>query len=454
MMRWRLFTRSLTARFVILAFAFELAVMGGVLIFVQQASQHALTEEQQALVGDLTDELTGAYRQGGAAELAGHIRSRLLSVNGGNVVILLTSRDGAPLLGNLGAWPTVISQPTAWRAIELYRMGSDHPEHMGVAATYLPNGMRLLTGQVIDGSVRLARINNEAILAALIVGLSLALVSALLLGRLLSTQIDRIVSTAGSVGRGSLGQRVPLDGSGDAFDALAHAINGMLDRIEALVSQLRMMTDGLAHDLKSPVTRLKSVLERAMTETDDQRSLAALERVSGEAETLLSMLSMALLISRTEAGIGREGLVKTDVRQLFEDLAEIYGPLIEDNGFAITVAVQGDIKTPLHRELVSQALGNLIENALKYAAGGNAIILAAELLDGGVRLVVADNGPGIPTGRRADAVRRFGRLDPARHVAGSGLGLALVEAVAKLHGGTIALEDNHPGLRVVLDLES
>lgn len=453
-MRWRLFTRSMTARFVLLAFAFQLAVTGGVLIFVQQASQHALAEEQQALVADLTDELTGAYRRGGAAELTEHIRSRLLSVNGGNLVILLTSRDGAPLLGNLGAWPTVISRPTPWRAIELYRMGSDRPEHMGVAATYLPSGMRLLTGQVIDGSVRLARINNEAILAALIVGLSLTLASALVLGRLLSRQIERIVSTAGSVGRGSLAQRVPLDDSGDAFDALGRAINGMLDRIEALVSQLRMMTDGLAHDLKSPVTRLKSVLEHAVMETEDPRALTALEKVSGEAETLLSMLSMALLISRTEGGIGRESLAEIDVRQLFHDLAEIYGPLAEDSGFTISVAADPGLQARLHRELVSQALGNLIENALKYAVGGHAITLEAHAVDGGVKLIVADDGTGIPAARRADALRRFGRLDPARHIAGSGLGLTLVEAVARLHGGTISLEDNHPGLRVVLGLES
>lgn len=451
--RWRRFARSTTARFVLLAFAFQVPVTGGVLIFVQQASQRALSGEQQEMVADLRTELTGAHERGGLTEMTSIIRARLGSVNGSNAVVLLAARDGTPILGNLAAWPTIISQPTDWRTIDLYRMGSDRPEHMGVSATYFPDGTRLLTGQVIEAGVRLARINEEAILVALLLGLSLTLASALVLGRLLSRQINGIVTTAAAVGQGSLAQRVPIDGSGDAFDALGRAINGMLDRIETLIVQLRMMTDGLAHDLKSPVTRLKSVLERAIIDTRDPHTLAALEKVSDEAETLLSMLSTALLISRTEAGIGRDAFVETELQPLLDDLAEIYGPLVEDHGFVITTDAGAGLSARLHRELVSQALGNLIENALKYATGGHRIALAARAIDGGIALSVADDGPGIAEDRRADALRRFGRLDPARQIAGSGLGLALVEAVARLHDGGITLEDNEPGLRVVLTLE-
>lgn len=450
--RWRSLIRSTTARLVVLAFLFQMLVTAGVLLFVQQASQHALIEEQQALVGELRDELRGAYAGGGQTEVKRLILTRLRSVRSDAVVILLADRAGMPVAGNIAAWPTVIPSDTDWRTIDLYRMGADQPEHMGVATTRLPDGSRLLTGHVIDANLRLTRVNAEAMLAALLIGLSLTLVGTLAFGRLLSRKIQGVVATAAAVGDGALARRVPVDGSGDAFDALGESINVMLQRIEALVSQLRMMTDGLAHDLRSPVTRLKSVLERAIVETRDTEALTALEKASAEADTLLSMLSTALLISRAEAGIGRESLVESDLATLLSDLVEVYGPLVEDRGFTIAADAQTGLTGRLHRELVSQAIGNLIENALNHGEGGSAIMLVARDHDGILAVEVADNGPGIPSERRSDALRRFGRLDPSRHRPGSGLGLSLVEAVAGLHHGAISLEDNQPGLRVVMTL--
>ena len=375
------------------------------------------------------------------------------SVRSDAIVILLAERDGTPIVGNIGAWPTVVPDETGWRVIDLYRTGAEQPEHMGVATTRLPDGTRLLTGHVIDVNFRLARVNAEAMTAALLIGLVLALGSALLLGRIFSRQIQDVVATAAAVGDGALGRRVPINGSGDAFDALGLSINAMLERIEALVSQLRMMTDGLAHDLRSPVTRLKTVLERAIVETRDAEALAALEKVSGEAETLLAMLSTALLISRAEAGIGRELMADIDLGDLLTDLAEVYGPLAEDHGFGIEVHAPSGLHATLHRELISRAIGNLIENALKYAEGGSRIAIAADRIGGRLQIVVADDGPGIPEDRREDALRRFGRLDPARQLPGSGLGLSLVAAAARLHHGAVSLEDNMPGLRVVMMLD-
>lgn len=448
--RWGQLARSVIARFVIIAFLVQLTVTGGILLFVQQSSESALAAEQKALVTDLRDDLVSAWHAGGDAALVRIIDARLAQAHASPLVILLATAKEDPIRGNLGDWPTVIPAETDWRAIELYRTGSDRAELMGVSSTTLPNGERLLAGHVITSSARLARVNEEAITAALVIGVVFALLSALLIGRVLSNQIQAVVTTARDVGEGRLGRRVPIDGSGDAFDALGEAVNGMLDRIEALVSQLRMMTDGLAHDLKSPVTRIKVTLERAIIETEDETALAALERVSGEAETLLGMLSTALLISRAEAGIGRDRFVDTDVAALLEDLAEVYGPLAEDRGFEIAVEAEPGMHAPLHRELMGQALGNLIENATKYAEGGHRIVVGAAHEAGGIALWVADDGPGIPAERRAEALSRFGRLDPARHVTGSGLGLSLVEAVARLHQGSLALEDNAPGLRATI----
>ena len=448
--RWRAMLRSTTARFILLAFVLQFAVTGGVLLFVQQGSSRALAAEQRERVGELRDELGAAWRAGGPDDLKRLIAARLEATHGAVAVILYARADGTPIAGNLGAWPTVIAPQTPWRTIDLYRTGSDRPEHMGVIATRLPDGARLLTGHVIESNLQLVRINEEAIFVSLIAGLAMAALGALIIGRVLSRRIEGIATTANAVGEGALARRVDTDGSGDAFDLLGQSINAMLDRIEDLVSQLRMITDGLAHDLRLPVTRMKSVIERAIVETDDAVALAALERASQEGETLLRMLSTALQISRAEAGIGRDRFSDVDLGAMLEDLAEIYGPLAEDNGFLLEAHAPVGLHARLHREFVSQAIGNLVENALKYASGGSSIVLSASEERGSLLIAVADNGPGIPAERREEALKRFGRLDPARHVTGSGLGLALAEAVARLHRGDIRLADNAPGLRVEL----
>lgn len=444
--------RSTTARFILLAFVLQLAVTGGALLFVQQASERALATEQRELVRELQDELVAAWRSGGGNELKQLIRTRLEITHGAVAVILYARPDGAPIAGNLGAWPTVVAPATSWRTIDLYRSGSERPERMGIMAARLPDGSRLLTGHVIESSLRLANVNREAIFGALLAGMVMALLGALIIGRALSRRIEHMAATANAVGDGALAVRVEADGSGDAFDMLGRSINTMLDRIEALVSQLRMITDGLAHDLRSPVTRMKALIERAIVETQDTEMLSTLERVSQEAETLLAMLSTALQISRAEAGIGRDRFSEVDVGALIGDLAEIYGPLAEDHGFALEVSAPAGLQATLHRELVSQAIGNLIENALKYAEGGRTLVLSASKENGGLLLMVADDGSGISPALRGEALRRFGRLDPARQAPGSGLGLSLVEAVARLHEGEVRLRDNEPGLRVELSL--
>lgn len=444
--------RSTTARFILLAFALQFLVTCGVLLFVQQTSQRVLAEEQHALIGELHDEMVTAWRGGGERELSSLILLRLNSNRDSTAVILYTRADGTLVAGNLDGWPTVITPNGEWRKIVLYRRNSERPETMGVMATQLPDGSRLLTGHVIEASQRLSSITQKAIWLALVVGMAMAMLGALVFGKLLSRKIGSIAATAHAVSGGMLAERVQTDGSGDAFDALGGEINAMLDRIGGLISQLRMMTDGLAHDLRSPVTRMKSLIERTIVDTHDAPTLAMLERISVEADMLLKMLSTALQISRAEAGIGRENFAEVDVDELLEDLVEIYGPLAEDSGFTLLKRTCHGVKAILHRELVSQAIGNLIENALKYAKGGDEIILNAREDHSALLISITDNGAGIPEDRREDALKRFGRLDPARHISGSGLGLSLVEAVARLHDGAMTLADNHPGLRVELQL--
>ena len=290
-------------------------------------------------------------------------------------------------------------------------------------------------------------------IAAFLLVIPVTLVIALVLGRVINARVRSISQTTEAVGSGNLAKRVLLDGSGDEFDALGTGVNTMLDRIEGLVGELRIVTDGLAHDLRSPITRLKSAVERACIDVNDPIALSALETVSTEAEILLAMLTTTLEISRAEAGIGRDRFVVTDLSALIADIVEVYGPVAEDRGFVLNGDAHKGLEIALHRELISQSLANLIENALKYAEGGKSIRVSANSVEDSIELIVSDDGTGIAPEQRDEARRRFGRLDPARHVTGSGLGLSLVEAVARLHGGDVALEDNAPGLRVVITIK-
>jgi signal transduction histidine kinase len=287
--------------------------------------------------------------------------------------------------------------------------------------------------------------------AALLLAVPLALLGAIVATRVVTTRVETIAETAREVSRGDLSRRVEIEGGGrDAFAGLAAEINRMLARIEALVGELRVVTDSLAHDLRSPLTRLRATIERATRETEDEVALSALDRVSTEAETLLAMLSTALQISRAEAGIGRERFVSTDLGRLIEDLAEVYGPLAEESG--ITLTAIGDAHAEVHRELVGQALANLIDNAMKYGRPRGVIRLSVGTIRDMVVLGVDDDGPGIPEHRREEAIGRFGRLDPARRATGAGLGLSLAAAVARLHDGELTLGDNAPGLSARLTL--
>ncbi|MFM7348974.1 MAG: ATP-binding protein [Erythrobacter sp.] len=271
--------------------------------------------------------------------------------------------------------------------------------------------------------------------------------------RLIENRARGIAEVAERVGRGDFGSRIAVTGSRDAFDRLAAALNEAFARIELLVSELRTVTDGLAHDLRSPITRLGHALDAARRSTDSPETLAALERAGRETEGLEHILGTALQIVRLEAGIGRDRFAPLDIGEVLHELAELFEPAAEEAGFAIVVEAPAHLFIDGHRHLIAQAIGNLIDNAMHYAQGGRRIaVSAARAGEGRVVVSVADDGPGIPAERRADALRRFGRLDPARHQPGSRLGLSLVAAAAALHGGSFELGDAEPGLVARLTL--
>jgi signal transduction histidine kinase len=318
--------------------------------------------------------------------------------------------------------------------------------------------LSLVGNAILIGFVRYATFaEHEGLAEALERSLWLALGLSILFGvasgwfiaRYVNRRVRALARVADAVSAGDFARRAPVGAGGDAFDVLARRINAMLDRIEALMSELRLLTDSLAHDLRSPVQRLRARVETAVTTTDEEQRDVLLAGVVKEADALTRLLTTVLEIGRSEAGTARAQFVALDPGALVAEIAEMYEPLAEEKGVLLH-AEAGPVSLVMgHRQLLAQALTNLVDNALSYG-GGRPVTLFARIADGAFELGVADHGPGIAERDRGEARRRFGRLDAARNAPGAGLGLALVESIAHLHGGTLELADNVPGLRATL----
>jgi signal transduction histidine kinase len=290
--------------------------------------------------------------------------------------------------------------------------------------------------------------------AALLVSLAIVAGAGFWMGSLLARRARGVAEAADRIAGGDLSARAPVDDTGDVFDDLAIAINAMLTRIEELMTGMRTVTDSLSHDLRSPLTRVRGALSRALDEdlsTDARLSLIV--EAQDQCEQVLATFGALLDIARAESGLSRDLMAPLDAKMMVLDLGELFGPVIEDAEQTLDVSVPDQPVTfDGHELILRQALGNLLHNASRYAGPGARVILALEAEAETLRLVVADNGPGVPASQRGRVQERFVRLDETRATPGSGLGLAIAAACAKLHGGRLVLEDNHPGLRVVLDL--
>jgi signal transduction histidine kinase len=279
--------------------------------------------------------------------------------------------------------------------------------------------------------------------------------------RKLLARIDRLAATTRTIMDGDLTGRLPVTGSGDELDRLSESLNLMLARIEQLMAGLREVSDNIAHDLKTPLNRLRNRVEQALREPYGEVAYRdALERTIEEADGLIKTFNALLSIARLEAGAGGENREKLDVSALLRDVAELYEPVAEERGIELRAETDAPIFVRADRQLLGQAIANLIDNALKYGApepssgnGSRPEVEVSALMKGSTaEIVVTDRGPGVPVADRERVLDRFVRLEASRSEPGSGLGLSLVAAVARLHGGTLRLEDNEPGLRVVLAL--
>jgi signal transduction histidine kinase len=449
---WRGLTRSIAVRFALLVFLLQVLAVVGTGVYAERVMWERFERHEKVPVIRLRDGAMAQYRAAGIDGLTRLIKERVSDRYTHDIALMLSDPSGLILAGNLANWPTHMVGTTNWSAGPVRVRGTGRDQHMGMMTTELKGGYRLLVGTAIIPEERIISAYARSILLSAVISIAVSILIAWIASIMIAKHLNGLAKIAAKAIEGDFSGRLTISGSGDPFDDLMNWINQMLNRLESLVGELRLVGGGLAHDLRSPITRLRVTLDRALRESKDSVSLAAMQKMMVETDTLLAMLNMTLQISNAETGGGRERFTEVDVSKMLWDLAEIYGPLAEEKGFKISVNVADGISVLLHRELLGQALSNLIDNALNYADGGSNIMLSAYRHNKIISITVADDGVGIPVHRRADAKRRYGRLDNSRSLPGAGLGLSLVEAVARLHGGDMTFADNAPGLVVTMKL--
>jgi signal transduction histidine kinase len=433
----------------LLALLSNLAVIG--FIYFRTHDEAVVTVHQQVL--EQAKVLADVYRSGGKPALDDAVADTITYGDPQTVIGLIAPRGGE-LMGNIETRPaTVLPRQEGYRNTLIRLRGQTTPREAALVIHRLPTGNWLVSGRIAGEGFAIRDTLERSLLIALVVAALLGLFCGLILANYVGQRIGDIATVADRIGARDLSRRVPLSGAGDAFDRLGEQINAMLDRITGLMEELRLLTDSLAHDLRSPVSRLRSAAHAAAQAEDPGEQEELLGSVIRQADALMRILTAVLEISRSEALTGRKQFNWFDVGELAAELAEMYDPLAEEKGARLEFDRPAR-PVPLfgHRQLLAQAVSNLIENAIRYGASGGEIRVRVHPGERRIRIEVGDRGPGIPANRRAEARRRFGRLDSSRSDEGAGLGLALAESIAHLHEGRLMLEDNGPGLLTMLEL--
>jgi signal transduction histidine kinase len=425
-------------------------------------TRRLITEQIATTVNAETGELSDIFTRRGLHGLVFNIENRALRP-GANLYLVATPQ-GRSIAGNVSSLAPGVMASTGWSETAYRRLDDqDTADHRAlVLVTELGGGFRLLIGRDLEERRRLFGIVAKAAQWSVLIVVVLGLGGGIFVARRVLRRIDAMTGTTRRIMAGDLSGRLPVGRSGDELDRLAENLNAMLERIEALMMGLKEVSDNIAHDLKTPLTRLRNRAEEALAKSASEGEYrAALERTIEESDGLIRTFNALLMIARAESGQARGNMDDFDAADVAKGIHELYEPLAEDDGMTLHVRTAS---APLHgnRELISQALANLVENAIKYgkpdpvvqplSAGTDAreILIEARREGDTVLLSVTDHGPGIPEADRKHAVERFVRLEASRTQPGSGLGLSLASAVATLHGGELRLSDAHPGLTATL----
>ena len=456
---WRTTTVRLTAVFILLFVIFSILL----LTFLAYQSSIQIQQQQTRAIDREVEALERIDSRQGVRGIV-FAMARLASQPGPGLYYL-GDNSGLQIVGNIANIPQNVLESEGVFSFDYNGPGFDEQDinaegregYAVVRSLVLDSGLRLVVGRDVIERRGFTAIVFQGFLYAVVGILVFSVLAGIVTSRRVLRRIDAINATSAKIMSGNLSERIPVTKANDEFDTLATSLNAMLDRIEGLMQGLKEVTDNVAHDLKTPLTRLRTKAESALRDTsggDAQRE--ALETTISESDKLIKTFNALLMIARAEAGAPSGAFADVDVSAVASDVAELYEPVAEEQGLAFETAIAPEVRLRANRELIGQAIVNLIENALKYyePADGKTgrISVGVRAAAGRVLIEVADNGPGIPAEDRARVVERFVRLEKSRTEPGSGLGLSLVDAVARLHKGEFRIEDNAPGVRAVIDL--
>lgn len=452
-----------TAMRLSLRYAFySMVLMGGGLAAIYWSTSRYVDAQTTVSLEQKLASLKSLYETQGLEKMRASINTPALFNLENPRYILLASSSGKKLAGNLFAWPEGITPDEKVRNIWLddYFIAGitdenedDNEEvpdgYWPTVATVLPQGERLLITQSIRQSEDLQEFTLSMINTILLVVFGLTLLLGWQLGRKILSRIERINNTSRLISEGEMSQRIPLSDNADEFDELASHLNHMLSRIEQLLKGMREVTDNVAHDLRSPLSRLRNRLEVTLLENRNKTEYQqVIQQSVDDLESVIRTFNALLEISQAEAGSYRGDWTKLDLSELVIDITDLYNAEGDNQERPFLTSVEPHLKVYGNRHLLSQMISNLLENALKYAPSDSPIECHLLIINDMIVLSVCDSGPGISEYEKERVLERFVRLDKARTTDGNGLGLSLVKAVARLHGATLKLEDNDPGLCV------
>jgi signal transduction histidine kinase len=409
-----------------------------------------LARERRETVLAEANLLAEQFRRFGPGGLSLVIAERVRPDRVGDGLYLLTGPTYTPLAGNLTDWPPTGEHEGPWLDFTIERNVAGQRKVLGARAIHvlLPDNYHLLVGQDMSTEARLRSALINASLWGIVVTVGLGLAVGFIASRNFLGRIEAINRSTDRIRAGEVEHRMAVSGSGDEFDRLSQNLNAMLDDIQRLLAGIRTVTDNIAHDLRTPLSRLKNGLELALADASEEERRQAIERAIGESDQLLRTFSALLAIADAEVGASRIERQPVELGELARDVVELYEPLADERGVSFALEAEEPATVEGDRQLLFQLLANLLDNAIKYGADGGRVDIKVRRVDGKPEIVVADRGAGIPEKDRERVLDRFVRLDESRTTPGIGLGLPLVKAIAHLHNAELELGDNAPGLLV------
>ncbi len=446
-MKISILPNSAYLRIILTYVLFTAATITGVLVFIYFSTVEVIENEVAEVVATEIRSLEDEYRSGGLARLRAALARRVDTADG-DAIYLLTAPNNQRIVGNLSQWPPNINTNGDWTILSLYRTDTQSEVLVGARAYSLGLGAKILVGRDMRARRDFQETLTEAMAVAFFLVLILALLGGVIFSRLVLRRIKSIDQTARFIMEGDISKRITVTEKNDEFDQLATTLNQMLAKVEDLIEELRVATESMAHDLRSPLTRLRGHLEQSHANLKDNKASSEnMEKAITETDRILKDLNALLNISRLETGLTDAQKKELNLPDFLANIAELYVPLAEENDMSLILQIpEQELKIIANAQLLAQAISNLLENAIKYAGDGAEIILSAHQNENITTISVSDNGPGIAKENREKALQRFVRLSPERKDKGMGLGLYLVSVITKIHNFKFTLEDNDPGL--------